>query len=388
MQKKKRILFFDVLKSVSGILMTIFHSTLYQQKNKYYYKQNNKKGQYFINCCYVSLTRTCSPLFMMVTGCLLLSPKRLYDKPSVHRKYYFKRLISYLFWVFPFYYDEIKMYDWENNKKQSLTNVIFKYVDSTLMFWYIKILLIIHIITPAVQSALRRLKRIEMDFLLLEYFIIYFYVNHERLLNRKKIYINDFGTLFFSFILGPYLFQNAEYASNPSSPYVSEWIKGDSLFHFLNKIDITKRKSRYILFIIILFIILYGAFCDYFLQMHLKINGLYFIEVTDSYNVILTLFIFLFFFSCFRKWEPSKNIEIILSKFFYSSGSCSMGIYMLNEFVTYRLMYSRIFPLLKLDWYGMNTFLFGPLMGTFSFVVCWRLSIFIKKIPILKNVIY
>lgn len=384
----KRILLFDALKSISGLLMTIYHCSLYQQYNYKYYIKRNLKYQYFINCCYVSLTRTCSRLFMMVTGCLLLSPKRLYDKPSIHRNYYFKRLREYLFWIFPFFYDEFRTYDWINNGKKSVINIIFRITDGGKMFWYIKILLIIHLITPAIQSSLRNIKRKEVEVLLILYFFSLFVVNNERIFNKKNVSVYSFDTLFFSFILGPYLFQSSEYSINPSSSYVSEWIKGDSLFPLLNKIDVTKKKERKILFIITLYTILYGGFFDYFYQRYRILNGLVYIGLGGIYNVILTSFVFLLLFSCFRNWKPSSKFEMILSNFFYSSGSCSMGIYMTNEIFIYRIMNKRVFPFLHLDWYGMNTFFFGPMMGFFSFIICWRLSLLIKKIPILKQTIF
>lgn len=387
-QNNKRILLFDALKSVSALFMTIFHSTLFQQRKNNYYKDNKKYTQYFINCCYATLTRTCSPLFMMVTGCLLLSPKRMYDRPSVHRIYYFKRLKQYLFWVFPYFYDEFKSYDWKNNFEGSIISVIYQYIDSHKTFWYMKILLTIHLITPAVQASLRNMKRNELEFFLVIYFFSYFGINQQRLVNEKRVNVNNFGTLFFYFILGPYLFQSAEYAINESSPYVSRMIKGDSLFPFLNKIDMTKKNIRIKLLLLILLTVFYGAFFDWFHQMHGKINGYYYIETTNPLCAILSSLIFLFFFSCFRKWESEKNYAIILSKFFYSSGSCSMGIYMMNELIIFKIMFYRVFPLLKLNWYGMNTLFFPPLMGTFAFVVCWRLSKFMKKIPFLKDVIY
>lgn len=74
----------------------------------------------------ITLTRTCSSILMKVTGYLPLSPKRLLDKPSVHRKYYFKRIRQYLFWILLYYYDEFKSYDWKNDIKQSIINVVFQ----------------------------------------------------------------------------------------------------------------------------------------------------------------------------------------------------------------------------------------------------------------------
>lgn len=96
---------------------------------------------------------------MMVTGCLLLSPKRLNDKPSVHRRYFFKRLLEYLFWVYPYYYDEFKSYDWKKNEKGSFIRVISRIIDKQRMFWCTRILLVIHLITPAIHSSLKRMKR-------------------------------------------------------------------------------------------------------------------------------------------------------------------------------------------------------------------------------------
>lgn len=384
----KRILLFDALKSVSSLFMTIYHSSLYQQYNTYYYKKRNLKCRYFVNCCYVALTRTCSPLFMMVTGCLLLSPKRLNDKPSVHRKYYFKRLIEYLFWVFPYYFDEFKGYDYENNRNESFKRIIFRIVDTQSMFWYTKALLVIHLITPAVQTSLRKINRKEAEVLLIIFFFFFYVVNDVRLFCKKRILVSNFGSIFFFFVLGSYLFQSAEYSSNPSSHNVSGWIRGDALFPLLNKIDLTKKKERNILIIITFIAILYGGFLDYFYQWNKIYRGLDFIELNNPYSVFLSSLIFLLFFSCFRKWNPRKNYEIHLSKFFYSSGSCSMGIFMINELFIYRIMFKRVFPLLHLDWYAMNTFYFGPLMGLLSFLFCWRLSVYIKKMPILKNMIY
>lgn len=197
-----------------------------------------------------------------------------------------------------------------------------------------------------------------------------------------------FGSLFFSFFFGPYLFQSVEYSHNPSSSYVSGWMKGYSLFPLFNKIDLTKKKERKIILIITLFTVLFGGFYDHFYKWHRIFNGMNFIDIPGPFNVFLSSLIFLLFFSCFREWNPSNKYEIIPSNFFHSSGSCSMGIFMLNEFFIYRLMYSRVFSRLHLDWYEMNNIYFGPIMGTTCFFVCWILSLLIKKTPILKHTIY
>lgn len=389
--KGKRILFFDVLKTLAAFLTVLYHSSFKQHFSYKYYKKERKLLEYSINAMYVTVGRTSTSLFMMISGCIFLNTSQSSKPPSVQRRYFFKRLLVYLFWTLPYCLEFYKNYNWNKNmRKESIKKIIYTYVDGKGMLWYLKTLMFFHIITPSLQTALQRIKRKEYEILLLFFFFFYFFNNYIRFRWNFLVLKEKDNSMFFFYLLGPYLYKTAEYfEGHLKIEEEMKWVEDKSIIttHFC--IKWTTKKGKIIISSLTFFLFFVSWLEMIIYRVFFEKESFLVIDIFLPMNVLLSSSIFLLVYSFTISWKPRCKISVLIESFSSSVGQNTMGIYMMNEFFLYRLLTKRILPMNKAKpmIYYYNTIYFSPFIATVTFLSTWCITKYFKKIPILKNLV-
>jgi len=99
---KTRLYWIDWLRVLASFIVVFQHTTFLNFKRNY--GDHNWKFLFFYNC----LARHCVPLFVMISGLLFLSPKKVISMSTLYSKYIFRIFIGLVFWSF--YYNVINEY--------------------------------------------------------------------------------------------------------------------------------------------------------------------------------------------------------------------------------------------------------------------------------------
>jgi len=144
-----RVFWVDWLRIFSTILIVFVQSSGVSLKPKKFGSSNWKTL-----LVYNSLSKPCTPLFLMMTSMLLLDPNKELSYKKVIKKYFARALKCYIFWSV--YYNVINAYVINYNKKkykwswelvgQTALNIIK--ADNCGHMWYLKYIMALYIVTP------------------------------------------------------------------------------------------------------------------------------------------------------------------------------------------------------------------------------------------------
>jgi len=101
-RRKPRVYWIDWLRILASYIVVFQHTTFLNFPRSY--GDHNWKALYFYNC----FARHCVPLFIMISGLLFLSPKKVIPLNTLYSKYIYRIFISLVFWTF--YYNIINEY--------------------------------------------------------------------------------------------------------------------------------------------------------------------------------------------------------------------------------------------------------------------------------------
>ena len=90
---KKRILYFDALKILSGIAVVIIHVI-----SQYWYNLGVSTTNFKLLTFFDSLCRFCVPIYFMISGALFLNEEKDITIKDIFKKYILKIFIVYIFW--------------------------------------------------------------------------------------------------------------------------------------------------------------------------------------------------------------------------------------------------------------------------------------------------
>lgn len=286
-----------------------------------------------------SISRFCVPLFLMISGALLLSKE---EEPLVFfKKRASKIIIPFFVWSL-FYYVEQKEFIWE---KLSLKEFIKMLISADIKFhlWYFYLLIPLYILTPLLRKIV-----ITMDSKSLIYYILFF-VGIDNL----------------TFILKAYLHIEPKSYLTEVFAYISYFLIG-YLIH-RNKILEDYKKQTYFAGIAMLIVIIAGTY------FAMDIQGKYdniFYRYTSLPVFIYTIAVMVFL----------SNREREISKLTNTIATYSFGIYLIHPFFMTHIKKFLIEH--DLDTIPQITAVF------FGSLVLSYIAVFIlSKIPIIKKTI-
>ncbi|KAH7819622.1 uncharacterized protein MONOS_18659 [Monocercomonoides exilis] len=372
----------DIVKSVAAFFVLVIHSTLLQRTELKHYEKNGVEYQWHVTAIYVSLTQCCSSLFMTVSGILLLHPKHLNDSPRVAMKMFLKRSLIYIVWCIPYNMKYIVETKWRGRFKKTLFVLLNLIINGDGTFWYLYVLLFLHLATPFFQSALRSISRLSYELSLLSYWLVFQGLNGLRLLIDGWGKGTNFTNMMFFVLAGPFFYAFAEEAAHPGKKSGYHFVEDqEGILKWLTSINWKKPWVRVATFCTYIG----SAFFMYLIWSYREVtglpNGLFLTLPHCPFNSVVTISLFLFIYGCGTDWNPESKIGKFFYWFFSSTGSCTMGIYMLNEFFIFRLFGTYLPIWTGKKWLDFNPVWFSPCLAVTVYLICWIVTLIAKKIP-------
>jgi len=357
-----RVFWVDWLRIFSTILIVFVQSSGVSLKPKKFGSSNWKSL-----LVYNSLSRPCTPLFIMMTSMLLLDPNKELSFKKVLKKYFARVLKCYIFWsvyynVFNAYvinYNK-KKYKWSSKLvKQTIINIIK--ADNCGHMWYLKYIMVLYLVTPIFRKLTE---------------------------NRNLSWYITSGLV----VLGQLFPTTAELTSLPLKFYdiVKQYTEplenfgGVSAYyllgHLLDSHEFEKLKN-----------------VNYSYLMGASGSGLtVFLRFLSSYqeNKDSNLFgdfgninvgmsacgIFMFFKHALGDWiDKVMNNHNYLNKFMIALSDCSFGIYLVHMTVYH--LFSRF----NLHTQSLNPIYWTAIYASIIYIVSFGIIFVMRKIPILKD---
>jgi surface polysaccharide O-acyltransferase-like enzyme len=322
---KTRLLWPDLVKAVAIFMVICIHTL---QINSVWL------SDYVLKICQTSI-----PLFIMVSGALLLGKKESYQ--NFYKKRIIKVLIPWIMWTLIYmliYYFSKDKYvlknffiSFDNNAYEW---VKFFYIQFLTGLWFLPLIFGIYLITPALKIFVQNAKRLDFTYILIIWFI---FVSILPFLFSNDLFPKWLPSIIFSpiqysgyFILGYFILSNKKSHSFP------DWI---------------------ILPILLLFAILP---LTHFL---------------DPGTVICAGLLFIFLFSISSKLNKYKYMTV--KKIIHLVGKTSFGIYIVHGLLLY------VFGKMLLSF--LQTYNVQLLYTVFIFLGSLLLVLLIQKTPILRH---
>lgn len=341
--KENRIIYLDLLKIFSIFSMIVIHVSA-----SFWVKTSVFEFNWHIYNIYDSLVRFCVPVFFMISGVLLLEPRKKYSLYEIFNRYIIKTVRVFLIWSF--IYALIS-----KNANTEFSEFLYFVITGHFHLWYLYALVGIYLILPF-------LRNIAQNKVLLEYFLILSFI--------------------FTIML-TFLKANAQTAElftileQKSEFYFAYGYTGYFLLgYYLNKIEFTPklRKLIYVLGIISVFItIIATAFLS--IKARKGIDTYYSYFMPNVYFVAVAVFIF--FKRMFSKIQLSSNTSQTVNLL----ANLSLGAYLSHDLVN--IAFNKI---------GLTASLFNPILSVpiisiLVFIISYLIAYLISKIPILNKYI-
>lgn len=348
-KSKQRIIYVDILKIVAIMGVIILHSAapLTYQLNSI------KLSWWWISNFFESSMRWAVPIFVMVSGMLLLDPKKEESIKIFLIKRFNRVLIPFIFWGIVY---TIWNYKYIIVSKQSLPilKIIESFITGPIYFhlWYIYIILGLYISTPIIRIYIKNTDIDNLKYFLIIWFITNGVFNFIQTISGIKIGIN------LNFFLG----------------YVGYFILG----YYLHITKFNKKQINYVYFLsLICFIVtIIGTF------ILTKTNDGILKETFYEYlspNVILMsigIFIFIKNFNWIKLFENRNSLfgNININNIILEVSSLSFGIYLIHPLIMLFINLS-ILPI------KINAMLINPLFGIpFTALLTLLISFVILKV--------
>ena len=306
---------------------------------------NNSLSSWFVSNFFDSLSRFCVPVFVMISGALLLGKSE--DIVVFLQKRVKRILVPFLFWTFIylsfniFYFKTIEVHSFIDFSMKFFRSLWF---GSVFHFWYIYMIIGVYLITPIVNPWVTSV--------------------------NSKGYFYFFSVWGISVFFLQFKFEN--YKPSIDLIYFSKYIGYFVLGYFLSKSDFSKYK-KIILFVYYfsLLIIVFGTF--YFSSKQNSFVG----YLYDYFN----FFVICNSISFFLIIKHFFNFNFVKNSFFISLNEDSYGVYLVHVLVLW-----------SLNEIGLNGNFIHPILGIpFVAFLCLIVSSLVikslKKISFIKPLI-
>lgn len=378
----------DFVKCCAAFAVNLSHACMKQRYKYGYYRSKKLLSYWGWANFWCSFGRIGTHLFMMVTGLLMLSPKRLKDSETSTLKYVFRRLIQYVFWSIPYHRkritDGLKM----KTKFLGIKNIIEGFFISPGTLWYLQVVMRILLFVPFVRQAIQATTRKTLEFSIIALWITHHCVKTFLTLMKCLAGNDFFFSVYLSFLLGHYFWTIMEYQKNPHGPH-PKWAEEDGYFHSIKRINWQSSKTGFTCALIFISSCLLN-FGLTIISGHYFKNP-YFGNLYQLYSSLIPVSYVSFFcmvYSFASNWAPTTRPEKILASFTSSVGSCTFGVYLFNEYFIHAFVTEYLFPIkLKIDFLKMNPRWFCPLIAVLGFLVTWIATCILKRIPVLKKLV-
>ncbi len=327
-ESNHRIIYADILKIVAIVAVIIIHSSAPLVYTFYSVKLN----WWWIGNVFDSAMRWGVPIFIMVSGMLLLNPNKEESPKTFFRKRFSRVLIPFVFWECV-YIIWIYKHNIIKNEPLPLLKIIESFIGigGPIFYhlWFINLILGLYLLTPIFRIYVKNSDSNNLKYFLILWFITNGIVNFTGKFTNLKI-----GLIDLDFFVG----------------YSGYYVLG----YYLSKIKLNKNKTYtvYFLSIISFIITMLGTFL-----LTKGNNGMYtgyFIEYLSPNVIIMSIGVFILFENI--NWEKYLENKNFIKDNIIVFSSLSFGIYLIHALVL-ELLSSNILSI------KINAMLFNPLVG-------------------------
>ncbi len=337
--QKKRIYYLDILRVIACLAVIMIHSSC----DYVMYKTTN--FNFWVGNIFDSFARLGVPLFVMISGALLLDEKYDYSKEKL-LKHIKKMILFFVFWSFVYclLFNIIgQLFLLE--KDFNVYRIINAFVQGYYHLWYIYLIIGLYLILP-----LLRLWVNDKNKKYVEYFIIL-----SLIFNFLIPQIIIIGNCYGSALVGI----NDILCSKLCLQYVGGFTTYFILGWYINNYEIKHKKLIYILGIISILISIFGTY----------ILDLEFYGNLSLHVLLYTAAVFLF----------AKNIKTKENKLVLFISKYSLGIYAIHAMIIY--VVNKV--LLKINF--TNALINIPIVFIITLVISTIGAYIISKIPFFKK---
>jgi len=361
--KKERQYWIDALRILASYMVVLVHSSSYAIFEVPIFTLN-----WYGLMFWDAMSRTCVPLFVMISGILFLNPEKEITVSKIFKKYISRIVKTLIFWNA--FYGTVVKYQVNAFKTgyKFTVDIIPDFFNDVIYgkfhMWYLYMCIGLYMITPLLRPITKD-KRALKYFVILSMTVVQVLpfvvniINHFKGKSKFNIISDVLGKLALYFVGG----------------YSCLYVLG----YYLSCVEI---KSKFMLFIMYIGGLLLLLF-TYGIKMVLSI--LHQKEITDygdynALNVSLTAIIIFLFFKHTGSKIINKLIRVRFFKFLLLKISqLSFGIYLIHVF------YFELFFRLKFHSYTFTSFIFSPIHA-FIIWMCSLLTVSVLQyIPYVKD---
>jgi len=337
----KRIYWFDLLKILACLMIITNHTIGYLLEYSGYSN--------FLVLFYSIVFSVCKigvPLFIMITGCLILNENDIrYSKVFLRIKRVFFPLLIISF-VYYFANNSISI----NNLVGFFRNFLINPLSTYL--WYLYMLIGLYLISPFINKMIKNFNNNDFrNFIIICLFL-------PGILSLLKIYFN--------------LSVSNNFLDVLFSVSVVYYVSGI----YLRKIDLCIKYRN------LAFILMVGCFILLTLSIYipyLKTDNLTY-SLMSYTNILVALASFSIFY-LFRYYFENKKIGERVGNVIFNISLLTFGIYLFHNLISYRIYLSDIIQFV----FKMNSYVGALFLIISCFIVSGIITYILRKIPIVKN---
>ena len=341
---KERLYYLDWMRVFATFMVVTIHISATIVGVPYYDAPTNWLSANF----YESISRAAVPLFVMISGALLLGDQRETSYKLFLTKRVSKILIPLVCWSFIYYaYQVIDNWYRTFSLKQFVS--MFLADNISMHFWFMYMILGIYLTTPIVKIFIRHARQQDIIYFLILWFYVSFIV---------KLMVNYIGVSF-----------------NIELFHVTNYIGFYVLGYYLSHFDLKKIGGK-----ISIFITTIGMCLTFFLTYFFTIrDGGVFHDFWYNYHTFGVLLSAVGIFLICKRYLAKIKIGVL----FHSLSRLSFGIYLVHILVMWIFADTVIIPIHA----SFHSTLSIPMILIFVIVVSGLITFVIRKIPILRKLI-
>jgi surface polysaccharide O-acyltransferase-like enzyme len=348
MKIKNRLLWADILRILAIYLVVVLHSSLLPF---------NTSSDLTIAWPFIvsyAFAETCVPIFVMLSGALLLGKTETYQ--IFFKKRVNKVLIPWVIWTLIYML-------WNYNFHHQVASTVseWKYffeVTFLSQLWFLPLIFSLYLITPFLRFVASKLKVVDKVYLIVIWFI---WVSILPALHSSPAFPGQLtlGLLPLAIYYSGYFFTG----------------------YILSKLKFSKKMILFSLGMVIVGILF--SFVEIFSAKNRALDLIYIITYFSPGTVIATIGVFSFINNLFRNSFTVKNAG--LRSLIISLSRASLGIYIVHELL------KEIFDI-YLNKYLLSYFVALPLLETYVhaliiFIISFIFVYLLKKVPLLRQIV-
>ncbi|MCQ2570846.1 MAG: acyltransferase family protein [Candidatus Saccharibacteria bacterium] len=354
--KKKRIGYLDALRVIAALAVIIIHVSAARWNAAPSIHSNHM----FITMVLNTITRWAVPLFVMISGALLLDPKKPFSIRKFYRKNILRIVITFLVWSV-FY----MVFNWKVLKFSpgSIQGAIASVIEGSYHMWFLYMLLGLYVVTPVLRliTANRRMLSYFLFIGILITFII-----------PGILHIATVGTMVST---NPYMRTIKDILTSVTTSMHFSFAGSYVIYYLLGyylRTEVLSKLQRYIIYALGILGAAFGCVVTYKVSVITDTKYTCLSEYLP-WILAMTTALFVFFrYNC-EKIGNSKVVRLF--------ASASFGIYLLHAAVLEVVTKNGIFNTLTYDWFLY--LLSIVIIFAVSFGITWIL----QKIPLVKKIV-